>query len=94
MKKQTKQILGFAALGLAAWYLFGRSSSSSSSAQTAMAAAPRRFGDPADPNSVAHACNVASRLYALGHPREAASWASACQNGGGTVPPDAAHYYT
>lgn len=96
MKKQTQKLLGWAALGVGVWYLFGRSgasSASSSSADTARAMAPRPFGDPNDPNSVAYACNTATHLLAVGRPREAAFWAKACTAGGGTVPPDMAHLY-
>lgn len=98
MKKDTQNLLAFAALGIGAYYLITRSASSaapaSSSAATALARAPRPFGDPTDRNSVAYACNAAYRLTSVGRTREAASWIPTCTAGGGTVPTTASQQYT
>ena len=96
MKKDTQKLLGLAVLGLGAWYLFGRSAkpASAPAATDTFGAPSRPFGDPANVSSVAHACNAAWRLGAVGQTKPAASWASVCTAGGGTVPTDAAHQYT
>jgi hypothetical protein len=55
---------------------------------------PRPFGDPADVNSVAHACNTAWTLTQLGHSKEAAFWAQKCAAGGATVPTSSTDQFT
>jgi hypothetical protein len=102
MKKSTTKILGIAAVAFGAWYLFGRSRSSSSSSTTAIRStgtgtplpSARPLGDPNDFGSVAHACNAAWMLTAIGHPQEAATWVRKCTAGGGTVPTSATDQYT
>jgi hypothetical protein len=94
-KMKVSTLLGFAALGVGAWYFFGRHSTAAAATTTTdKAAGPRPFGDPADPGSVAFACNAAWRTTALGHPLEASRWVPICTQGGGTVPSSAQEQYT
>jgi hypothetical protein len=98
---------GLALVGVAAYFIFRKPAAttpavtggSTTPQLPAASAAPqlpagRPFGDPADQNSIAHACNVAWRLNSLGHPVEAKFWADKCAAGGGTVPSSNAQQYT
>ena len=93
---------GLALVGVAAYLYFkNKAPAATTPAVTAAASTlpqlttgSQPFGNPADSNSVAYACNTAWKLTALGHPKEAAYWAPKCTAGGGTIPTSAAQQYT
>jgi hypothetical protein len=90
---------GVALLGVAAFFMLRKPTAPTPPPQVVASNAPqlppgRPFGDPADGNSVAHACNVAWQLTAIGHPTQAAVWAQKCIAAGAVVPNSAAQQYT
>ena len=91
---KTNTLLLLAGAGAAAWYFYGRQAAASPALDKSTGTPSRPFGDPADPGSVANACNAAFRVTRLGHPMQAAPWLQICQAGGGTVPQTADQQYT
>jgi hypothetical protein len=95
---------GLALLGIGVYFATRSSSTSQQSSDQskqssdASKAPPppggRPFGDPADQNSVAYACNACRKLLNVGQTAEAAVWQQKCVAGGGTVPPSMSTLYT